>query len=114
MKLRNHEAIAVALLTVVTMGMALRQPLFGQAPNPKGGGGKGGPGGFGKGAPPAPLPTVPTAVTLPTLSEKVTGPGAMFDTGKAHWTNRDANSSVMIPNFGAGHDSHAQALVGPA
>ena len=87
MKLRNHVAIAVALFTAAAVGLGLYQPLFGQAPNAKGGG-KGGPGGFGKGAPPAPLPTVPTAVTLPALSEKITGPGAMFDTGKAHWTNR--------------------------
>jgi hypothetical protein len=49
---------------------------------------KAGKGGFGKGPPPAPLPKDPTAVALPTLSEKITGPGAMFDTGKAHWTNR--------------------------
>ena len=41
MKLRNHVAIAVALLTAITVGMALRQPLFGQAPSGKGGG-KGG------------------------------------------------------------------------
>jgi hypothetical protein len=37
------------------------------------------PGGPGRGGPPVNLPSVPTAVTLPTMSEEVTGPGAMFD-----------------------------------
>lgn len=89
MKRRNHVGIAVGLLAIAVLGAGLRQPLFGQPPDAakggKGGFGKGGP---GKGAPPAPLPTQPTAVMMPTLSDKITGPGAMFDTGKAHWTNR--------------------------
>jgi hypothetical protein len=35
---------------------------------------------------PVNLPKEPTAVALPTLSAKITGPGPIFDTGKAHWT----------------------------
>ncbi len=99
MKRRNHVGIAVALLSVAALCTGVRQPLFGQPPDAaKGakGGGKGGPGGPGgpgggkggaKGPAPAPLPTQPTAVALPTLSEKITGPGPIYDTGKAHWTN---------------------------
>lgn len=85
MKRRNHVGIAVALLAVAALAVGVRAPLFGQPPADAKGGKGGGKGGFGKGAPPAPLPTQPTAVALPTLSEKITGPGPMFDTGKAHW-----------------------------
>lgn len=88
MKRRNHAGIAVALLAVAGVCAGFRQPLFGQPPDAAKGGKGAGKGGFGKGAPPANLPNEPTVVTLPALSEKITGPGPMFDTGKAHWTNR--------------------------
>ncbi len=36
-----------------------------------------------------PLPAQPTAVALPTLSAKVTGPGAMYESAPAQWPGRD-------------------------
>ena len=60
-----------ALLLVASVVEPLR--LSGQGP-----GGPGGPGGRGP-VVPVNLPSVPTAVTMPTVSEEITGPGPMFD-----------------------------------
>jgi hypothetical protein len=90
--------LAVAMLPL----LGPTQAMFAQAPEAAGkkGGGKGG---FPKGAPVV-LPKEPTAVNRPTISEKITGPGAMFDTGKAHWTNRgpDAYQYVVEEYFISG------------
>ena len=76
-----------ALAAVVTMvSPTLAQGPAGGFP---GGGAKGG---APKGkAPAANLPTQPTAVALPTMSAKVTGPGAMYDSAVSQWPGRDVN-----------------------
>ncbi len=98
---KNLSMIGIAALAVSALVLAMQQPVSAQAPQGKGGAPKGapggGPGGAGKGggapkgAPAAPLPTEPTAVALPTLSAKVTGPGAMYDSAVSQWPGRDVN-----------------------
>src|SRR5215212_1745670 len=72
------KRIAVILSAVLVILSASALRLSGQAgQRPGGAGGPGGPG--GRGAVQANLPIEPTAVSLPTMSEEVTGPGPMFD-----------------------------------
>ena len=66
--MKRVVSIAGVVLVIVSASASIR--LSGQ-------GGPGGPG--GRGAPAVNLPSAPTAVSLPTLSDEVTGPGPMFD-----------------------------------
>jgi Alpha/beta hydrolase domain len=81
--------LLVALLVVSVL--VTTESVQAQPGAQKGGGfPKGGPGGpKGGGVPLAPLPTQPTAVTLPVLSAKITGPGAMYDSAVAQWPDHD-------------------------
>jgi len=82
---KSYWAIAIIVLAIAATAnqeLALAQ----QGGAPKGGFGKGG---GAKGGPPANLPGEPTAVPLPTLSAKVTGPGAMYDSAVGQWPGRD-------------------------
>ena len=71
---KHTFALAVSLVALAAVALSAQ---IGGAPAQGGGGGRGRAGG----QPPVPvnLPTAPTAVTLPTLSDEVTGPGPMFD-----------------------------------
>ena len=96
---KRYSMIVIALAAVAAMIVATQQPIAAQAPQgggQKGGGAKGGgfgggaaKGGAAKGVPAAPLPTQPTAVALPTLSAKITGPGAIYDSAVSQWPGRD-------------------------
>lgn len=69
----KRTVITFGVVLIVLSASALRlSGQGGQRP-----GGPGGPG--GRGAVQANLPSEPTAVSLPTMSEEVTGPGPMFD-----------------------------------
>ncbi|MEO8100683.1 MAG: alpha/beta hydrolase domain-containing protein [Acidobacteriota bacterium] len=96
---KSYPVIAMLLLAAAALVTVTQSPMRAQPPAPaqkggapKGGapkGGPGGPGGAKGGVPAAPLPTEPTAVALPTLSAKITGPGAMYDSAVAQWPGRD-------------------------
>jgi hypothetical protein len=49
-------------------------------------------------APQTPLPAQPTAVALPTLSAKITGPGAMYESAPAQWPGRDMKFYKYVAN----------------
>ncbi|MEQ1581947.1 MAG: alpha/beta hydrolase domain-containing protein, partial [Steroidobacteraceae bacterium] len=49
-------------------------------------------------APQTALPAQPTAVSLPTLSAKVTGPGAMYESAPAQWPGRDMKFYKYVAN----------------
>jgi len=88
---KNFSMIGIAALAVAAMILAMQQPISAQGPQGGKGGAPGGKGGAPKGVPAAPLPTQPTAVALPTLSAKITGPGAMYDSAVGQWPGHDVN-----------------------
>ena len=86
MNLKTTLRMSGGLLAVVlAVALGSEQSASGQ----RGGGAPGGGQGGGRGqAVASNLPTTPTAVTLPRM-EKVTGPGAMYDSSPAQWPGRD-------------------------
>ena len=91
---KSYSVIAISLVAVAAMIAAIQEPVLAQqGADAKAGGPKGGfaKGGGAKGAPQANLPSEPTAVPLPTLSAKVSGPGAMYDSAVGQWPGRDVN-----------------------
>ncbi|MEO5925056.1 MAG: alpha/beta hydrolase domain-containing protein [Bryobacteraceae bacterium] len=95
---KNNSMVGIALLAAGAMIFAMQFPMSAQqqggfgggafkagggpAPAPAGKGGAKGPAG-------PPLPTQPTAVALPTLSAKITGPGAIYDSAVGQWPGHD-------------------------
>jgi hypothetical protein len=88
MKLRSTW-IGAILLAAVTLVAQDGRGGGAPAQGPGAGQGRGGGGGGRGGAPAAPLPTSPTAVTLPTVSELVTGPGMPYE-----------STQSLAPGFG--------------
>jgi hypothetical protein len=98
---KSFLVIATVVAVVVIASLAPIQAALGQGGAPAGAGapqGRGGGGGQGgRGGAAANLPAQPTAVALPAM-EKVTGPGAMYDSSPAQWPGRDMAHYKYVKN----------------